>query len=158
MENPTHSIEIYLKYADLFDKECPVISQYCRIYYVQEYMKIAKQNDNGDVSKIETITLSSIIKKSAEAGLNKKYRPEKRKAIIEQRLNTMFQSKLEKIKDSNSDKVLCRRGLENILDLIKILTVFGPLSQNWVKVSEFCQKQIEAYSKELEISKFIIHV
>eukprot|EP00826_Nyctotherus_ovalis_P060675 TRINITY_DN8541_c0_g1_i6.p1 TRINITY_DN8541_c0_g1~~TRINITY_DN8541_c0_g1_i6.p1 ORF type:complete len:172 (-),score=16.49 TRINITY_DN8541_c0_g1_i6:450-965(-) len=129
MQTPEH-LDDYLKYADLYDNPNPIMAQYCRMYYIQEYINLKKKSEHG-LHPNESILIASVLKKTEQAKEKIKCTVEGRKQMVEKELSRMYERAMEYVPTDDADKDCLRRRLLVLMDLIKVLTVFAPLASKW---------------------------
>eukprot|EP00826_Nyctotherus_ovalis_P066060 TRINITY_DN9739_c0_g1_i6.p2 TRINITY_DN9739_c0_g1~~TRINITY_DN9739_c0_g1_i6.p2 ORF type:complete len:186 (+),score=60.63 TRINITY_DN9739_c0_g1_i6:30-560(+) len=128
-------INIYLKYADMFDSANSVIAQYCRMYYLEEKINEAKNSNSANFkSPTESVFFQSIFNKAEKARARTGYSAPQRKEVIENYLLDMYRRLVSSLLSPKCDKEGCRRRLLNLIDLILILTSFGPLNPEWTGI------------------------
>ena len=139
----------YLKYADLYEKYNPIVAQYCRMYYIQEQINIIKKKKNEQcLDPNDSIVINSILKRTEQVKEKINCTVEKRKLAIENEFNRMYQRIIQCIPANQEEKDCIRRKLLVLLDLIQILTVFAPLTQEWKNIGKFLTTSIENECKQ----------
>ena len=126
-------INIYLYYANDVEKADSVMALYCRMYYIDQYLKKKKEGGTSQLHDNESNYLSGILDNIQKTHKALNMTKEEKQERVFQYCSKMYTKIVKLLKESSSDRVRCLDMLCTMINFIKILTIFGPLNAEWSK-------------------------
>jgi len=125
-------LKTYLSYADEIENTNPIMAAYCRLHYVDSYIKQLKQ-EQKNLTKEDKEQIKGILENVEKVKSVSKLSKEEKKEEVSEYCMNMYTKIMKSINDQKSDNLEYTDMLTTIRNFIQILTSFGPLSSDWVK-------------------------
>lgn len=129
----TENLSIYLSYADDVEKADPVMAVCCRLYYVESYLKQVKQHGGSELSAEDKLRIAEILGKAEQEQSVNSLSNEQKKEKVAQYCTKMHNKIMQAIKTQHN-KMECIDMLTTMRNFVQVLTSFGPLSAEWLKI------------------------
>jgi len=125
----------YLDYAKGIEEVSPVMALYCKIYYAEKLLESKKQTKSTIMQQNESIYINDMLKqihKTHEAlGLKR----EQKQQLVEQYCGKSYEKTIGETLQPGFDKEGCAGRLRTVANFIDVLTVFSPLTPEWIQKS-----------------------
>jgi vacuolar protein sorting-associated protein VTA1 len=132
-------IKAYFKYSMELKQHVPVVAYYCKLYAVQKGFDLMKQNAaNPNVGEVKAYLgneLKDLEQMKAALGQTTK---EEHHPLVENFILSVF-AKIDK-EDRTDEQITKNHALsfKRCADFIQILTMFGPIPEEWAERLKYC--------------------
>ena len=128
----------YLDYANSVEKVNPVMALYCRMFYMQKTLESKRQTKSTIVEKNESTFLSEVLNKIEQTHNALGLKKEQKQQRVEQYCEKVYKKVMSEASSPGCNKPECMDMLKSTHDLIEVLTIFGPLTPEWMKNRKTC--------------------
>jgi len=131
--NPqTTNINDYLEYAKAIERIEPIVAVYCRLYYVDKFVQMKKSSNMQFDPKTESVHINNLINQIQQAQKASNLTKDQKQIRVSDYCKKMFDKIMVELHKPDFDERQIAGQLKTMIDFIEILTIFGPLSPEWV--------------------------